>query len=144
MIAGSPIFPLHQNVMLTLLLGLLACKAWDEMRRWRLALILLGLGMLTFPDYGVMGVATVLMFHIFRGKRLWQLVFLVIINWFGFEGRELVIGSLYFPVQAFAIFAWIPISLYNGEKGGGSGLQIASYVFYPLHMLILSLLALLG
>ena len=67
MIMGSPIFPFHQNVMLTLLLGLLACKAWDHRKWWKLALILLA-GIITFPDYGVLGVASVLMFHVFRGS----------------------------------------------------------------------------
>ena len=30
MMMSYPIFPFHQNVMLTLLLGLLACRAWDR------------------------------------------------------------------------------------------------------------------
>lgn len=139
MISGSPLFPLHQNVMLTLLLGLLSCRAWDR-RKWGQLLLLWLAGLFTFPDYGALGVATVLMFHVFRAQRLMQLCFLFLINWFGFEGMELLIGSFHLPVQAFAILAWIPISLYNGEKGGGKCLQIASYVFYPLHMLILGLL----
>ena len=140
MIMGSPIFPFHQNVMLTLLLGLLACRAWDLRKWWQLAL-LWPVGVLTFPDYGALGVATVLMFHVFRGQKLLQLLMLVAINWFGFEGQKLLIGSFELPVQAFAILAIIPIWLYNGEKGrGGRLLQYGSYVFYPLHMLILGLL----
>jgi hypothetical protein len=39
MMMSSPIFPFHQNVMLTLLLGLLACRAWDQRKWWKLALI---------------------------------------------------------------------------------------------------------
>lgn len=139
MISGSPLFPFHQNVMLTLLLGLLSCRAWDRRKWGQLALLWLT-GIFTFPDYGALGVATVLMFHVFRGQKLLQLCFLVLINWFGFEGMELLIGPLRLPVQSFAILAWIPICLYNGEKGGGKGLQTASYIFYPLHMLILGLL----
>lgn len=139
MISGSPRFPLHQNVMITLLLGLLACRAWDRRKWGQLALLWLA-GIFTFPDYGALGVATVLMFHAFRGQSLWQLGFLILINCFGFEGRELLIGSFHLPVQAFAILAWIPISLYSGKKGGGKWLQTASYIFYPAHMLILGLL----
>jgi hypothetical protein len=140
MIFSSPIFPFHQNVMLTLLLGLLACKAWDQRKWWKLALILLA-GIITFPDYGVLGVASVLMFHVFRGKKLIQLILLIAINGFGYEGQQLLLGGHEIPVQAFAILAFLPISLYNGEKGkGGKALQIGSYVFYPLHMLILGLL----
>ena len=140
MIIGSPIFPFHQNVMLTLLLGLLACKAWDHRKWWKLALILLA-GIITFPDYGVLGVASVLMFHVFRGKKLMQLILLVAINGFGYEGQQLLLGGMEIPVQAFAILAFLPISLYNGEKGsGGKALQLGSYLFYPAHMLILGLL----
>ena len=140
MIMSFPVFPLHQNVMLTLLLGLLCCRAWDRRKWWQVLLLLLA-GVVTFPDYGVLGVATVLMFHVFRGQRLLQLLSLVAINWFGFEGQNLLIGTFEFPIQAFAILSIIPICLYNSEKGkGGKWLQYGSYVFYPLHMLILWLL----
>lgn len=140
MIFSSPIFPFHQNVMLTLLLGLLACRAWDQRKLGWLALICLA-AVLTFPDYGVMGVLTVLMFHAFRDWKWAQLLMLIAINWFGFEGQQLVFGSIKMPIQAFAILAFLPISLYHGEKGpGGKWLQYGSYLFYPLHMLILGLM----
>lgn len=140
MIFSSPIFPFHQNVMLTLLLGLLACRAWDQRKLGWLALICLA-AVLTFPDYGVMGVLTVLMFHALRDWKWAQLLMLIAINWFGFEGQQLVFGSIKMPIQAFAILAFLPISLYHGEKGpGGKWLQYGSYLFYPLHMLILGLI----
>ena len=140
MLMSYPLFPFHQNVMLTLLLGLLACRAWDRRKWWQL-LLLLPVSVLSFPDYGALGVATVLMFHVFRGQKLLQLLMLVAINWFGFEGQNLLIGTFELPIQAFAILAIVPICLYNGEKGkGGKWLQYGSYVFYPLHMLILGLL----
>ena len=140
MMMGSPIFPFHQNVMLTLLLGLLACRAWDQKKWWMAALIFLA-GVVTFPDYGVMGVLTVLMFHVLRDWKWAQLLMLIAINGFGYEGQQLLLGGFEIPVQAFAILSFIPIFLYNGEKGqGGKALQIGSYVFYPAHMLILGLL----
>ena len=140
MIFSSPIFPFHQNVMLTLLLGLLACQAWNQKKWWMAALIFLA-GVVTFPDYGVMGVLTVLMFHVLRDWKWAQLLMLIAINWFGFEGQHLILGTMEVPIQAFAILAFLPIALYNGEKGpGGKALQYGSYIFYPLHMLILGLL----
>ena len=140
MISGSPIFRFHQNVMLTLLLGLLACRAWDQKKWWMAALIFLA-GVVTFPDYGVMGVLTVLMFHVLRDWKWAQLLMLIAINWYCFEGQELVFGSFKMPLQGFAILAFLPIALYNGEKGkGGKALQYGSYIFYPLHMLILGLM----
>ena len=140
MISGSPIFPFHQNVMLTLLLGLLACRAYDS-KRWLPLAGWVMLGALTLCDYGLLGVCTVLLFHILREYKLGQLLMLIVINFFGYEGQHLLLGGLEIPVQAFAILAFIPIFLYNGEKGkGGKALQYGSYIFYPLHMLILWLL----
>ena len=140
MISGSPIFPFHQNVMLTLLFGLLACRAWDQKKWWMAALIFLAC-VVTFPDYGVMGVLTVLMFHVLRDWKWAQLLMLIAINWYGFEGQQLIFGSFKMPLQGFAILAFIPIALYNGEKGkGGKALQYGSYIFYPLHMLFLGLM----
>lgn len=140
MISGTVLFPGHQNVMLTLLLGLLTCRAYDR-RRWGAVAGWIILGAVTLCDYGSLGVVTVLMFHIFRGQKLCQLLMLIAINYFGYEGQHLLLGRMEIPVQAFAILAFIPIFLYNGEKGrGGKALQYGSYVFYPLHMLILWLL----
>ena len=140
MISGSPIFRFHQNVMFTLLFGLLACRAYDR-GKWAATFGWMVLGAFTLPDYGILGIATVLMFHIFRDYKWCQLLMLVAINWFAFEGQHIIVGTMEIPVQAFAILAFIPICLYNGEKGrGGRLLQYGSYVFYPLHMLILGLL----
>ena len=140
MVMGAPIFPFHQNVMLTLLLGLLACRAYDRKKWLHVALWILA-GAVSLCDYGAMGVVTVLMFHMLRGQKIPQLLMLVIINWFGFEGQNLLLGSFEIPIQAFAVGAFLPIALYNGEKGpGGKWLQYGSYLFYPAHMLILGLL----
>ena len=137
MISGSPIYPFHQNVMLTLLLGLLACRAYDR-KKWLSMVGWFLLGAFSFCDYGAAGVLTVLMFHVFRGQKMGQLLMLFIINWFCYEGQQLVLGTFKLPLQAFAILAWIPIALYSGEKGrGGKVLQYGSYLFYPVHMLIL-------
>ena len=110
MMMGSPIFPFHQNVMLTLLLGLLVCRAWDQKKWWKVALLLLA-GVVTFPDYGALGVITVLMFHVLRDWKWAQLLMLIAINWFGFEGQQLILGTMEIPVQAFAILAFLPIAL---------------------------------
>lgn len=140
MLSGSPIYPFHQNVMLTLLLGLLCCRAYDR-KKWLSMVGCFLLGAVTLCDYGAPGVLTVLAFHIFREHKWGQLIMLALINLFCFEGQQLVIGPLEVSIQAFAILAFLPIALYNGEKGrGGKWLQYGSYLFYPLHMLILGLL----
>lgn len=131
MVFGEPLVFGHQNVMLTLLLGLLSCRAWDRKDGWGLIFALLA-GALTRCDYGFHGVLTVLLFHVCRDRE-WELLLgmiLICISRYGFPS-----------VQLFSVLAWLPIRLYNGEKGpGGKWLQYAAYIFYPAHMLILGLL----
>ena len=146
--AGSVIFPFHQNV----LLGLLAIRQADRLRREEgikkkslrclaLLLILAG-GVVLFPDYGLMGIMTVLCFFVFRDHRLFQLAAMAVLNIFTFKGQTIPISlfglAFDFPIQGFALLALPLIWLYNGEKGpGGKGLRLFWYIFYPLHMLAL-------
>ena len=131
MVFGSVFDLRHQNVMVTMLLGLLACRAWDRKNVLLLGLLYLA-GAYLRCDYGSLGVLTVLMFHIFRVHKWAQLPGLLLLRVYAY-------GLL--SIQNFAVLAWVPISLYQGEKGqGGKWLQYGSYVFYPLHMLILGLL----
>ena len=131
MVGGTVFYPAHQNVMFTLLMGLWACQAWDRQEWWKLIVCWL-LGSLGFTDYGALGVATVLVFHVFRGHRIVQLLLLANINCLGYG---------WFSIQSFGVLAWVPLCLYRGEKGrGGKWLQYGSYIFYPAHMLILGLL----
>lgn len=158
MYASTVFYPFHQNVMFTLLLGLLAIRGLDRARRERTAkaaaLGALGLlaawlaGTIGMVDYGGMGVLTVAVFSVFRGfplARLGQTVCLVLLNMVFFKGEylstELFGHALELQTQGFALLALIPIWLYGGEKGrGGRALQYGSYVFYPLHMLVLYLI----
>lgn len=150
--AGSLIFPFHQNVMFTLLLGLLAIRQADMLRREEgikkkslrcLALLLIFAGgVVLFPDYGLMGVMTVLCFFVFRDHRLFQLAAMAVLNIFAFKGQTIPVSlgarAFDFPIQGFALLALPLIWLYNGEKGpGGKGLRLFWYIFYPLHMLAL-------
>lgn len=131
MVGGALLYPRHQNVMLTMLLGLLACRAWDGAKWGRLLLILLA-ATFSFPDYGTPGVATVLVFHIFREDRVAQLISLLVIHTCSYGVPS---------IQSLAVLALLPISRYSGEKGrGGKWLQYGSYLFYPVHMLLLGLL----
>ena len=155
MYASTPFYPIHQNVLFTLLLGLLAVRALDRARKagglrpWLLATVqALGcclLAQLGMTDYGATGVLTVLAFSLFREGR-WakagQLVALLLLHMVLFKGEYLSVSLaghvLELQTQGFALLALLPIWLYNGRKGGGGrALQYGSYAFYPLHMLAL-------
>lgn len=169
MYASSIIYPFHQNVMFTLLLGLLAIKSLDNIRMacagrsfkgWnssqvkavilgiiKAALCVLAAG-IGFTDYGITGVLTIILFYLCRGFRLAplaQIAGMVYINCFAILGRTipLVIGSLSFdfPTQGFAVLSLLLIWMYNGKKGRSSkALQYGFYAFYPVHMLILAMI----
>lgn len=150
--------PYHQNVLFTLLLGLMAIKVIDNLKKnhrpkdialsvlW-LLLIVIG-SVFGFVDYGFLGMLTVVMFYIFRDfpfAWLCQLIGMVCINIIFFEGQvipfELFDKAFEIPTQGFAVFSLIPIWLYGGRKGiSNKALQYGFYAFYPVHMIILALI----
>lgn len=75
-------------------------------------------------DYGMLGVYMILALFVIRGNLLYVLAVLVVFNVLLFDG-----------IQEYAIWAIIPIALYNGTKGKGN--QAFCYVYYPMHLLIL-------
>lgn len=154
MYGSTAFYPFHQNVMFTLLLGLLAVSAIDRARRQRtgktalLAVLgLLGallLSILGMVDYGWRGILTIVAFYALRdfpGAWLAQLAAMVLLNIVGFQGLLIPLFGWDFPTQGFAVLALLPIWLYNGRPGAKNrALQYGFYAFYPAHMLILYLL----
>ena len=150
--------PYHQNVLFTLLLGLLAISVIDKVKKNHTAknvalsvlwLVLICLAsVIGFVDYGFLGMITVVMFYLLRDfpfAWLAQLVAMVLINIVFFEGQVVpveLLGRVFeIPTQGFAVFALIPIWLYGGRKGRSSKImQYGFYAFYPVHMLVLYLI----
>lgn len=154
---GNWFYPYHQNVMFTLLFGLLAITLIDKAKknpnaktivRTVLLLLLLSLAsFIGFVDYGFWGFLTVVMFYLFRNFPFaWaaQLVAMLLMNLILFEGQtvpfELFGHSFEVATQGFAVFSLIPIWLYGGKKGRSSKImQYGFYAFYPVHMLLIYL-----
>lgn len=148
MVFGVPVSFARQNAIFTLLLGLLAVHAIDGFRSSRYPkeryanaakLLLSFLAILVFaPDYGWTGVMTILMFYLLRGiphERLGQLLGMIVVNALPFAGGAQILGL---PVQSFAVLALAPIWLYSSQRGrSGKPFRLFSYLFYPVHMLIL-------
>ena len=169
MFSASPIYPFHQNVMFTLLIGLLAINELEKLHTFpkagevpRSAIIkalivgtlkiigLLLLSIVGFTDYGGYGVLTLILFYLCcRAKFSWifQLAGMIYINIFALKGLSIPIiigGSEFmFPIQGFAVFSLLLIWLYNGKKGRSSkALQYGFYAFYPAHMIVIALIVL--
>lgn len=160
MYGGNIIYPYHQNVLWTFLISLILIMWIDKIKlRFRpvlanlmsAGLIVLGfiIGYAAMVDYYGVGILTVLIFYYFRKynwkSRLCQFLCLYILN-------VKMLGGYYYDVrmfgfeleimqQGFALFALIPIWLYQGKQGIHNKIfQYFCYAFYPAHMLILFLI----
>lgn len=157
MLAAGPLYPFHQNVLFTLLLGLVAIDAIDRGKReesllksWFLQvavpLLCLAAGQFAMTDYNWVGVATVIGFHLFRNSKIAQTILLIYLNQFCLGGRTFPLfgGAFELKMQALACLALPLIWLYKGEKGRDlvlCGRKInVGYWFYPLHLAVLCFL----
>ena len=162
MYGGTWFYPVHQNVIWTLLIGLLGIRAMEAVREkgktWLYlltcaAVTVLGfaLGTLGMVDYYGMGVLTVFVFYFLHGREWWKLLGqIAALYWINVS----LIGGQIFPIELFglefevceqglALFSLVPIWLYRGRQGHHSkAFQYACYAFYPVHMLILGLIQL--
>ena len=162
MAAGGFIYPFHQNVMFTFWLAMLLMGLIDRGEQksrpayaLSIAAALLGgylLGFVLFVDYYGYGVVTVLVFYLARKVPygwLVQLLGMGYLNLFLMKGLVypiVLFGQEWlFPQQGFALLALPLIWMYNGSPGTRNKLaRRLGYAFYPAHMLILALLAMLG
>ena len=126
-----------QNVFFTLFLGFLALCAigrWEAgsetgldstKQNCQLAVRLFGLiaaGILMHADYGTSGVSFIILLYVLRRNRIFQAA----------------IGCIMLPMRWIAGLAFIPINMYNGQRGfiQGPWAKYLFYVFYPLHLLV--------
>ncbi len=161
--SGTLIDPFHQNVIWTFLIALLCVSRIDRTLKsdrnfvFRV-LVCAGISMLGYVvgtiamvDYHGHGVLTVLVFYFFHGRKwpqlLGQAAGLYFINFVLLQNMTIPLmlfdHSYDFPVQGFALLSLIPIWLYRGKQGPHSkAIQYACYAFYPVHILVLSLIGL--
>ncbi len=158
-IGGSVWYPEAQNVLFTLMLGLLAIRLLQEPLAGKnqplitgirvvLVLALVLLAEFARTDYGAGGVIFILIFYVFRSQLLLKSAVFAV-----------AVAFLYGGIENFAIFSLVPILCYNEGKGsfplpkhskaevgfsdkrGSGALKYFFYVFYPAHLLLLYLLA---
>ena len=143
--------PYDQNVLWTLLLGAAVCWSIDGVlkRRTAPAFVLTGAAMVAAfwllevfcTDYGGWGMLLVAMFYGVRRAPYGQAA----------KMAAQAVGLAFFcigvmggvTIELWALTALVPIWLYNGQRGfSHKAVQYGFYAFYPLHILILSLIAL--
>lgn len=163
MYEGNPFYPYHQNVMWTFLIALAGIWAMEAIKKkgklWLTILvsaivILIGflLGFLFMVDYYGTGILMVFTFYLFRGRKWWNyLGQFAVMYYLNVE----LLGGYYYPItlfghefeliqQGMALFAFVPIWLYQGRQGyHAKWFQYFCYGFYPLHITVLLLLSLI-
>lgn len=136
----------HQNVLFTLLMGLIAIYLFDKWREdkptWAYASLVLMMfgGNMLLSDYGWYGIITMFLFYYFFEDKKKMVLALILLN----VGRNLLIYAQYgitfrSSLQFFCLLALPLILLYN--KKAGPKAKYFFYVFYPLHLLIIRLIA---
>lgn len=159
MYGGTWFYPVHQNVIWTLMMGLAGIHLMETVRKKKSTfvyilvsaiVVILGglLGTLSMVDYYGIGVLTVFIFYFFRGRKWWCLLGqMLALYWVNVE----LLGGLMYPIRLFgmefelcqqglALLALLPIWLYRGRQGYHSKpFQYFCYAFYPVHMLVIVL-----
>ena len=159
MYGGTWFYPVHQNVIWTLMMGLAGIHLMETVRKKKSTfvyilvsaiVVILGglLGTLSMVDYYGIGVLTVFIFYFFRQRKWWCLLGqMLALYWVNVE----LLGGLMYPIRLFgmefelcqqglALLALLPIWLYRGRQGYHSKpFQYFCYAFYPMHMLVIVL-----
>ena len=157
--SSSWIAPLHQNVLWTFLIGILLIFLNEKANKkalWVRILVFIGtalrgclLGIITFVDYNHGGVLIILMFYVFRERKWWALLGLIVCLYFisvevisgQFIPIELFGKTFELVVQSFCVLALIPIWLYQGKQGPyNKAIRYLYYGFYPAHLLLFALI----
>ncbi|MCM1157915.1 MAG: conjugal transfer protein TraX [Bacteroidales bacterium] len=118
----------HQNVFITLALGLISIFCLEEMNNRRVFVLPLILtwaaAYFSHCDYGIGGVLLICMFYVTRETPGVRFILCACILYLFFN-----------PLELYGLLAMLPISLYNGKRG--FSLKMVFYWFYPLHLLVL-------
>lgn len=127
---SNDFFYARQNVFFTLLLGYLGLCAIDQFKNdiKNLAITLSILLMVSFvlrADYGAFGFGFILLLYLLRERKFIMAI----------------VGTCVLPSRWIGGLAFIPILLYNGQRGFAKvkWIKYAFYIFYPLHLLLIYL-----
>jgi len=120
-----------QNVFFTLFLGVLLLYLLEKGSEWPIkaveVLFIMWAAVMMKTDYNFKGILLISIFYFSRGY-----------PWLGLAcagGWNFLWNN---QIQEYGVFAVIPIALYNGERG--RPMKYFFYVFYPLHLLVLSVI----
>ena len=129
-IKGTFYYPEYQNVMITLLLGVMGLAMGDRfgkkriVLRWLIYSVFCGAAYLAKSDYGAAGVLLIAVLHQLRADKKLSTVAGVIIS-----------AAESISYSGTAALAFIPIWFYNGKRGD-MPMKYFFYVGYPAHLIL--------
>jgi len=137
----------HQNVMFTLLLGLLMGLCIRRIPQLPLKMLCVVpfafAAELLQADYGGYGIFIIALFLFSQHTahpRLTELLGLFLFAICQYDVQITILG-IDLPFQLFAMLSMVPICLYNGKKVTASPfVKWGFYLFYPLHLVVLLLI----
>jgi len=125
----------HQNIFFELLAGLFALyclKRVKENKKYMFLIVVAAIPILAeclHFSYGAYGILMIISFYLFRENNF-------------AKAMSVTVQTLLYcwvknvSIQAYSIFAFIPLYFYNGKKGA-SFPKLFFYLFYPAHLLAL-------
>lgn len=137
----------HQNVYLTLFLGLLALWCIEKLKPKSDKIYLKVLHIIPQAicvyficmaasffntDYRFRGILFIVTFYLTRKNRVLQIISFLIIYTLAYKTLPSV----------FILLSCVPILMYNGERGK-TNLKYFFYIFYPVHFIVLYLISLI-
>jgi len=141
-------FTNNLNVIFTLIFGLLCIWVYENLKDNKYLALPIIIGVMVFSeiintDYSYYGIAIMLIFHIFKDKKIiMTLSFIIMTILFFIEHYKLYLFPLNMTVVTYficVILGIVPCLLYNGKQGPKA--KYLFYLFYPLHIVFLLLLA---
>jgi hypothetical protein len=146
--SGKPFDFTKLNMMFTLLLGLIALWAFDNIKDNILKTIIVVACIIAASpaDWGAFGVSFILVFGLFRSSFKKQAFFFCLIAAYMIISlavrNALDNKSPFADIYQAGLFLSLPLLyLYNGKRGGFIGSKWLFYVFYPAHLLAIAIVA---
>ncbi len=135
------------NIFFTLFIGLYAIYLYDNYNKIYIVILAGVFCEILKTDYGLYGIVLIFLFHYFRNdfKQLVKpVVFInlaiILVSGLPYynKGIKQLQDILWIIIQSFSIISLVFIKHYNNKKG--PGLKYFFYIFYPGHLLILSMI----
>ena len=121
----------HQNVFFTLFLGVVMLSLYvrtnNTIKQLAVVAITVFISRFLNVDYSGMAIMMIFLFYYLREKKTEKLF-----------AAGILILLMAGKIQLFSLLAFIPIALYNGERG--PKMKAFFYAFYPVHLLALYLI----